>query len=94
MTEATGTPRGGPRDRPGKVVVVGQGYVGLALAMRAVEVGYDVVGFDQDEERVKRLAGGDSYVEDVPDAVLARRWPPAGTSPPTKRPAAPDSTWP
>jgi len=50
---------------------VGQGYVGLALAMRAVEVGYDVVGFDQDEERVKRLAAGDSYVEDVPDAVLS-----------------------
>jgi len=53
------------------VVVVGQGYVGLALAMRAVEVGYDVVGFDQDGERVKRLAAGDSYVEDVPDAVLS-----------------------
>ena len=54
-----------------KVLVVGQGYVGLALAMRAVEVGFDVVGFDQDEERVKRLAAGDSYVEDVPDAVLS-----------------------
>ena len=27
-----------------KVVVVGQGYVGLPLAMRAVEVGYRVVG--------------------------------------------------
>ena len=53
-----------------KVVVVGQGYVGLALAMRAVEVGFDVVGFDQDEDRVKRLAAGDSYVEDVSDAVL------------------------
>jgi UDP-N-acetyl-D-glucosamine dehydrogenase len=54
-----------------KVVVVGQGYVGLALAMRAVEVGFDVVGFDQDEDRVKRLAAGDSYVEDVSDAVLS-----------------------
>jgi UDP-N-acetyl-D-glucosamine dehydrogenase len=53
-----------------KVVVVGQGYVGLALAMRAVDVGFDVVGFDQDEDRVKRLAAGDSYVEDVSDAVL------------------------
>ena len=69
------TPDGGadlqsPAGRPDKVVVVGQGYVGLALAMRAVEVGFAVVGFDQDEERVKRLAAGDSYVEDVPDAVL------------------------
>ena len=56
---------------PEKVVVVGQGYVGLALAMRAVEVGFDVVGFDQDEDRVKRLAAGDSYVEDVSDAMLS-----------------------
>jgi UDP-N-acetyl-D-glucosamine dehydrogenase len=49
----------------GKVVVVGQGYVGLPLALRAVEAGYDVVGFDLDAHRIKRLADGDSYVEDV-----------------------------
>jgi UDP-N-acetyl-D-glucosamine dehydrogenase len=54
-----------------KVVVVGQGYVGLPLAMRAVEVGHDVVGYDVDESRVKRLASGESYVEDVPGDVLA-----------------------
>lgn len=54
----------------GKVVVVGQGYVGLPLAMRALEVGWTVVGFDIDEHRVKRLAAGESYVEDVPSAVL------------------------
>ena len=34
------------REAPGKLVVVGQGYVGLPLALRAVEVGYDVIGFD------------------------------------------------
>ena len=54
----------------GKVVVVGQGYVGLPLAMRAVEVGWSVVGLDTDEDRVKRLSAGESYVEDVPSAVL------------------------
>jgi len=54
----------------GKVVVVGQGYVGLPLAMRAVEVGWSVVGIDTDEHRVKRLEAGESYVEDVPSAVL------------------------
>jgi UDP-N-acetyl-D-glucosamine dehydrogenase len=57
-----------PRQR---VVVVGQGYVGLPLAMRAVEVGHTVVGFDVDTERVKRLQAGESYVEDVPEAQLA-----------------------
>ena len=58
-----------PRGR--RVVVVGQGYVGLPLAMRAVEVGHDVVGHDVDEARVKRLASGESYVEDVPASALA-----------------------
>src|SRR5947207_2247025 len=54
-----------------RVVVVGQGYVGLPLAMRAVEIGHDVVGFDVDPYRVKRLADGASYVEDVSDDELA-----------------------
>lgn len=52
------------------VVVVGLGYVGLPLAMRAAEVGHRVVGYDVDEGRVKQLAAGESYVEDVPSADL------------------------
>lgn len=53
-----------------KVVVVGQGYVGLPLAVRAVEVGYKVVGYDIDQGRIGRLKNGDSFVEDVPADVL------------------------
>jgi UDP-N-acetyl-D-mannosaminuronic acid dehydrogenase/UDP-N-acetyl-D-glucosamine dehydrogenase len=56
-----------------KVVVVGQGYVGLPLAMRSVDVGHDVVGLEVDEERVSRLAAGESFVEDVSSAELATR---------------------
>ena len=52
------------------VVVVGQGYVGLPLALRAVEVGHRVVGFDTDEARTARLAAGDSYIDDVSSAQL------------------------
>ena len=48
-----------------RAVIVGQGYVGLPVAMRAVEVGHDVVGLEADESRAKRLAAGESYVEDV-----------------------------
>jgi len=55
----------------GRVVVVGQGYVGLPVAVRAVEVGYDVVGFDLDEARVKGLADGVSFIEDITDERLA-----------------------
>src|SRR3954468_13911667 len=53
-----------------RLAVIGQGYVGLPLAMRAVEVGYDVVGFEVDARRAARLAAGDSYVGDIPSARL------------------------
>ncbi len=53
------------------VVVVGLGYVGLPLAMRAVAAGHAVVGYDVDPARVKRLEAGESYVEDVPSDELA-----------------------
>ena len=53
------------------VVVAGQGYVGLPIAMRAVEVGYDVIGYEPDPARAKRLIDADSYVEDVSDDDLA-----------------------
>jgi UDP-N-acetyl-D-glucosamine dehydrogenase len=54
-----------------KVVLIGQGYVGLPLAVRAVEVGYHVVGLDVDERRVKQLGIGESFVEDVTSDRLA-----------------------
>jgi UDP-N-acetyl-D-glucosamine dehydrogenase len=54
------------------VVVVGLGYVGLPLAMRAAAAGHQVTGYDADPSRVERLAAGDSYVEDVPAAELGR----------------------
>jgi UDP-N-acetyl-D-glucosamine dehydrogenase len=53
-----------------RVVIVGQGYVGLPLAVRAAQVGHTVVGFDVDDERIKRLAAGESYVDDVSSAEL------------------------
>jgi len=63
--------RDGAPERRAKLVVLGQGYVGLPLAMRAVEVGYDVVGLDVDEARVKRLESADSYVEDIASEEIA-----------------------
>jgi UDP-N-acetyl-D-glucosamine dehydrogenase len=53
-----------------RVVVIGQGYVGLPLAMAAVSAGFDVVGFDLDVDRTKNLADGTSFTTDVPDEQL------------------------
>jgi UDP-N-acetyl-D-glucosamine dehydrogenase len=55
---------------PLRVAILGQGYVGLPLSMRAVIAGHDVIGVDAATDRVKRLAAGDSFVEDVPRVVL------------------------
>lgn len=53
-----------------QIVVAGQGYVGLPLAVRAAEVGHRVVGYDVDAHRVQQLAAGESYVEDVASSRL------------------------
>ncbi|AGZ40614.1 nucleotide sugar dehydrogenase [Actinoplanes friuliensis] len=53
-----------------RVVIAGQGYVGLPLAVRAAQVGHQVVGFDVDDERIKRLAAGESYVDDIASEQL------------------------
>ncbi|MET4050818.1 UDP-N-acetyl-D-glucosamine dehydrogenase [Frigoribacterium sp. PvP054] len=53
-----------------KTIVVGQGYVGLPVAMRAVDVGHDVVGIDLDENRTSLLRNGSSYVDDITDETL------------------------
>ncbi|HUY86945.1 MAG TPA: NAD(P)-binding domain-containing protein, partial [Acidimicrobiales bacterium] len=55
---------------PKKLVVVGQGYVGLPLAVRAASVGFDVIGFDVNEARAKTLADGTSFIEDVSTELL------------------------
>jgi UDP-N-acetyl-D-glucosamine dehydrogenase len=57
--------------RTQRLVVVGQGYVGLPLSMRALEVGLEVVGFDVDRTRVDSLQQGHTYIDEVTDADLA-----------------------
>jgi UDP-N-acetyl-D-glucosamine dehydrogenase len=54
-----------------KVAVVGQGYVGLPLALAAAEAGYEVVGIDHDVARVTALNKGNSPIGDVSDSYLA-----------------------
>jgi UDP-N-acetyl-D-glucosamine dehydrogenase len=46
--------------------VVGLGYVGLPLVLRFGEVGFRVVGFDIDVDKVDRLNRGTSYIQHVP----------------------------
>jgi UDP-N-acetyl-D-glucosamine dehydrogenase len=53
-----------------KVVVIGQGYVGLPLAISSAQAGFKVIGIDLNEEKVSRLNKHQSIVEDVSDVEL------------------------
>lgn len=54
-----------------KIGIVGLGYVGLPLAVAFAEAGHEVRGLDLDPAKVEALNVGRSYIEDVPDSVLA-----------------------
>ena len=54
-----------------KIAVVGQGYVGLPLAVAAAGAGHSVLGIDSNGARVGLLNGGVSPVEDISDAAIA-----------------------
>jgi UDP-N-acetyl-D-glucosamine dehydrogenase len=53
-----------------QVGVVGLGYVGLPLSVRAARAGFRVLGLDVDPSRIERVQGGHSYVADVHDSEL------------------------
>jgi UDP-N-acetyl-D-glucosamine dehydrogenase len=54
-----------------RVGVIGLGYVGLPLAMTAARAGFTVLGFDIDPDKMTAIDAGRSYIDAVPDAVLA-----------------------
>jgi UDP-N-acetyl-D-glucosamine dehydrogenase len=53
------------RLRTAVVGIVGQGYVGLPLALVFNEAGFDVVGFDSDGGKVTALNRGESYIKHI-----------------------------
>jgi len=54
-----------------RVIIVGQGYVGLPLAIRATEAGHEVIGFEVDPAKATALNEGRSHVEDISDERLS-----------------------
>ncbi len=55
-----------------KIAVIGQGYVGLTIAMFASE-SYKVVGFDTNNEIVRNLNSGNSHIEGISQDQLKNR---------------------
>ncbi|MGH8400539.1 MAG: nucleotide sugar dehydrogenase, partial [Gammaproteobacteria bacterium] len=52
------------------ITVIGQGYVGLPLAVEFARAGFTVTGLDNNEQRVAMLNQGCSPIDDVPSEEL------------------------
>jgi UDP-N-acetyl-D-glucosamine dehydrogenase len=55
-----------------RVAIIGQGYVGLTIAVGAAGAGHSVVGFDVNDGLVAQLSAGQSHIEGISDSDLAR----------------------
>ena len=57
-------------DKSAKIGVIGLGYVGLPLAIEFVNAGYNVIGIDIDERKVRSINKGENYINDVDNDSL------------------------
>lgn len=57
-------------NREATIGIIGLGYVGQPLALRYSQLGYKVIGFDVDQEKVDRLNCGKSNIEHISDAAI------------------------
>ena len=55
-----------------RIGVIGMGYVGLPLALTAVEAGFSVTGFDVDTQKVTALNAGQSYIAHIAAPAVKR----------------------
>ena len=53
-----------------RVAIIGQGYVGLTIAVGAAGAGHKVVGFDANADLVKALNSGVSHIEGISHSAL------------------------
>jgi UDP-N-acetyl-D-glucosamine dehydrogenase len=54
-----------------RVAIIGQGYVGLTIAVGAASAGHSVVGFDVNQNLVTQLNSGISHIEGVSNSDIA-----------------------
>jgi UDP-N-acetyl-D-glucosamine dehydrogenase len=59
------------KDKQALVGIIGLGYVGLPLVLRFCEMGFKVLGFDTDANKVELLNRGESYIKHIRSSRLA-----------------------
>jgi UDP-N-acetyl-D-glucosamine dehydrogenase len=55
-----------------KITVIGQGYVGLPLAIASSKAKFTVYGLDNSNEKIELLKSGKSIIEDLSDEVVKK----------------------
>ena len=55
-----------------QISVIGQGYVGLPLALAICNAGYSTIGIDSSISRISELQSSKSGIEDISDNVIAK----------------------
>ena len=59
------------KEKKAKIGIIGLGYVGLPLTIEFCRAGFNVIGFDTDEEKVKMLDRGQSYIGHISKEELS-----------------------
>ncbi len=55
-----------------RIAIIGQGYVGLTIAVGTASAGHKVIGFDVNDVLVLQLNAGKSHIEGVSDDEISR----------------------
>lgn len=58
------------KNKTATIGVIGLGYVGLPLAVQTAIKGYNVIGFDIQNQKVDMVNCGQNYISDIKDEVL------------------------
>jgi len=69
--QAVGTAIDRLQRRESRIGIIGLGYVGIPLALRFHEVGFPIIGFDIDDERITTLNAGESPIQHLPAEQIA-----------------------
>ena len=58
------------QSKEARIGIIGLGYVGLPLAVEFASKGFHTLGVDVDADKVRQLADGDNYIQDVDGSRL------------------------
>lgn len=58
--------------REAKIAIIGVGYVGLPLTLAFLEKRFSVFALDIDEEKIKKLNRGESYIDDIKNIEIKK----------------------